>query len=129
VSERRYSFLNRPSLMRLDLACEPLSRAYDAHVYLVGSCLLRPDFRDVDVRVLLSRADWDGMFPGADPGKPFMHARWEVSCLAYSALLASQTGLPIDFQFQETEAANAEYPGMRSALGIRTQMMTTGAEP
>ena len=116
------SYLIRPRLIALDMACAPLARAYGLGVYLVGSCLLRPDYRDVDVRVLLSAKEWAGMFPGVDPAKPFLASScWELLCLALSEYLSRAAHrLPIDFQFQEVDAANAAYgKEPRVALGIR----------
>jgi len=117
-SERRGTYLLRPRLMALDLACAPLHRAFGYGVFLVGSCLQRPDYRDVDVRAILSDAEWRGMFPGLSPRDPFMDPRWEMLCMVLSEHLGLASGLPVDFQFQEAEAANAQHEGPRSALGL-----------
>lgn len=123
---RAGSYILRPRLIALDLACEPLNRAFEFGVYLVGSALERADFRDVDVRVLLTRAEWDGMFPGVDPAQPFLDPRWELLCLTMSEHLSRASGLPIDFQYQEVKTANeVHHSGKRSALGIRMVHMRT----
>lgn len=119
VPKKRPCYLHRPQLMALDIACAPLCLAFDGGVYLVGSCLERSDYRDVDVRAIVGRAAWDGMFPGVDPAKPYMNPRWEMFNLALSEFLATRTKLPIDFQVQNMDAANAEFPGRRTALGVR----------
>ena len=87
--------------------------------YHVGSSLANKDgWRDVDVRMMLSREEWDRWGFG-DPKRPHDSEKWQAVCLAFSALGKQMTGLPIDFQVQEVETANAENPkGGRSALGI-----------
>lgn len=39
--------------------------------------------------------------------------------MAFSAWGTAFTGLPIDFQFQHDERANATYDGIREPLGLR----------
>lgn len=107
----RALYLSPPDLYRLDTACIPLREAFDTP-YLVGSVLRRRDFRDVDVRLLLDDADFDGQFPDA--------GRLRVVNAAISVMLREATGLPVDFQFQRRTEANTEHPGSRSALGINS---------
>ena len=80
-------------------------RMFDEMPYLVGSCIERPDFRDVDVRIMMA---------GDDYSTPF----WKGVNLAVSLWGQKVTGLPIDFQVQQTDAANAEFTGPRHALGL-----------
>jgi len=78
--------------------------------YLVGSALTTADHRDVDVRLMLDDGTVDALS--------------EVVNLADLDLCVSLwgqrvTGLPVDFQVQGTEAANAEFHGRRHPLGLR----------
>lgn len=109
----RHYYLSTVELHRLDRACRDLwhaARADDGGVYLVGSASQRPDFRDVDVRMILPDEAFDRMF-GAEPGL------WRLFCYAVSRQLAADTGLPIDFQVQRQTQAN-EHDGSRNPLGL-----------
>ena len=48
-----WTHLEAPALDRLDLASVVVREIFDTPPYLVGSCLERPDYRDVDIRVIL----------------------------------------------------------------------------
>lgn len=80
--------------------------------YLVGSALLRSDYRDVDVRVMLSDESFELLAGVVD-----------LADLNLSVSLWGQqvTGLPVDFQVQCTSAANAQWQGRRHPLGLRPQ--------
>lgn len=82
----------------------------------VGSSLKTTQWRDVDVRLILSDDEyklWFGDFNG-----PALHnPKWQGLCLAFSQLGADMTGLPIDFQIQSEYEANKFFTdGERSAL-------------
>lgn len=117
----RITYLLRHKLIALELACVPIAKAFDYSVYLVGSCLERADYRDVDVRCILDPEQWAGLFGALDPARPFLDPRWELLCMSISELLGSKTGLPVDFQFQHRDVANANHPGakQRHPLGMR----------
>jgi len=95
----------------LDLACRPLVDAFGWGVFQVGSSLRRGTYNDVDVRCMLE----DGEFAQFFRGKP---DRLRILNAAVTLWLGRATGLPIDFQFQDTTAANADFNGPRSALGV-----------
>lgn len=80
-------------------------------MYLVGSVLERPDFRDVDLRVILSDEAFDSEY--SNPVKVRYMNR------ALSIWGQRETGLPIDFQVQRMTEANEQYHGERNAMGIR----------
>lgn len=105
----RMSYLHVHQMYALELACIPLQRAF-GNVYLVGSVLTRPDYRDVDIRVMMEEVD-------------FVRTTWsdrhELLRAAITVWLQQRTGLPIDFDFQEIKAANAEFNGQRSAIGFK----------
>lgn len=109
----RASYLNVPDFFRLDWCCAGLFQAFGRPPYLVGSALSRPTWRDVDVRLMLPDEQFERMFPN-QYALLFLNA-------TVSDWLKAQTGLPIDFQFQDTTRANAEHDGLRNPLGIRGQ--------
>lgn len=107
----RKTHLTTLDLHRLDLACEPLTRAFGHWTYLVGSVTERADFRDVDVRTILPDIEFDRLFHGQS-------GVWEAFCLGIASWLGQQTGLPIDYQVQRMTEANAKHPGgFRNPLG------------
>ncbi len=113
------SYIGAPACFQLELACQHLHQAFGEYgIYLVGSALQRPDWRDVDVRYILSDEEFDKLFPQA--GRYWEHdPRWLVLTSAISAWLSRETGLPVDFQFQPQTHANEHHPGPRSALGLK----------
>lgn len=89
-------------------------------IYLVGSALDRPDWRDVDVRMILDDEDFAKLFPTASDRSWEFDPRWLVMTVSISAWLSKETGLPIDFQFQPRTHANERHKsGRRNALGMR----------
>jgi hypothetical protein len=94
--------------------------AFGTPPYLVGSALAGKQWRDVDVRLILSDDEYAAMF-GIESGLPSRAMRcgkWVALCLAFSALGRQLTGLPIDFQIQQETHANKTYDGPRSSLGV-----------
>lgn len=81
-----------------------------------------PGWRDVDVRLMLDDEVYEAMGFG-DPKRPHDNARWVAFTLAFTELGRKMTGLPIDFQIQQTSRAN-EVDGNagRHALGIRSSL-------
>lgn len=112
-TEARTDLLTTVELYNLDVACRPISRAFDGGPpYLVGTAAdgSASAYRDVDVRLILDAEE----FAAACPAQ----ARWELLCLAVSAYLRERTGLPVDFQIQRTTEANARFSGIRNPLGM-----------
>ncbi len=93
--------------------------------YHVGSSLLNKQWRDVDVRLILSDEEYERMELG-NPAHPHENAKWVSLVMAYAALGRAMTGLPIDFQIQQQTYANAHYSQhdghVRSALGIMKRL-------
>ena len=108
---RPNGYITRPELWALDEACKPLRATFpDYGPYLVGSVTERPDFRDVDVRLILSDEQYDRLSDN----------EWGLLGFITSRHLATVTGLPIDFQFQRQSDANAAYGHKtRTPLGLR----------
>lgn len=118
---KKASYVGVPAIFALNLACRHLNAAFgDGHsCYLVGSSLDRPDWRDVDVVMMLSDNEFRRMFPKAHLQGQWEHdPRWLVMSVAISQWLAQQTGLPIDFKFQPSTWANERHQGFRNPLGI-----------
>lgn len=123
MSEKHYAHhLTTTAYFKLDAACIPLWRAFGRHggVYMVGSALRKPDWRDVDIRVILDDAEYDRLFVETD--KWGENAQWKIICISISHYLSSVTDLPIDFQIQRQTQANERYPTKedhrRNAIGL-----------
>ena len=115
MAENPWTYLDAPDLTRLDLASVLVHQWLDTP-YLVGSCLDRPDFRDVDIRVILFDERFDRLFPTERPIHPLRHLL-EVTITEH---YVKATGLRVDFQIQRMTEANTKYPaaGKRHPLGI-----------
>lgn len=83
--------------------------------YLVGSALERRDYRDVDVRFIMTDGAYDRLFRSKTG---WLNPLWSLMCTTISLWLSQQTALPIDFQIQRQTEANAAHSGKRSPLGI-----------
>jgi hypothetical protein len=117
------SGVGMPATLLLEQFGDLLVAAFDGEVpYQVGSSLETTTWRDVDVRLILDDETYAAMGFG-DPQRPQENAKWVAYTLAFSAIGKAMTGLPIDFQIQQTSQANAEHEGRRSALGIRRWIM------
>lgn len=115
--QRRASSLSPPEFYLLTAWGRTICEAFGAMPYLVGSCGRGEVFRDVDVRMMLDGDDalWIVTQPGQEP----MLAALNV---AVSMWGQRATGLPIDFQFQDQEAANVEFGDeRRNAVGIHRE--------
>lgn len=116
----RRSYLTTAQMLALDHACSLIRRSFDETPYLVGSVGERPDFRDVDVRLMLDDDDFDLRF--ADEGI------WSITCYAISRWLQADTGLPIDFQIQRQTEANEKFSGPRNPLGLGHRVFAGGGD-
>ncbi len=116
---KKVSYVGAPAVFALERECQHLNAAFGGYgCYLVGSAIERPDWRDVDVRFILSDEEFAALFPAA--GQHWEHdPRWLLLTVAISKHLSSVTGLPIDFQFQPQTHANAWHAGPRHAKGLR----------
>lgn len=89
----------------------------------VGDCsaLLRPDFRDIDIRLILddevvaSMFGVKGKFYDGEPGDVRLLLNIALSDLISRA---ANPPAPIDFQIQSMTEANVPEHGMRNPLGI-----------
>lgn len=109
-----------PQCILLQQFGQHIYNAFGHVPYWVGSSVTeKSGWRDVDVRVLIPDAEYEQSGYG-DP-KTFPHgshenAKWVSTVLAWSCFGKHLTGLPIDFQVQPAEWANANEPGGRGAL-------------
>lgn len=108
---RRGTSLGPPERYLIEQWGRMLHEAFGETPYLVGSVARSEPWRDVDVRLLLDADEFEHL-TGDDP------LRLQALNVAFSLWGQHMTGLPIDFQFQEVNAANDEFDGVRSALGI-----------
>lgn len=111
-------YVGAPACFALELACKHLNAAFDGRCYLVGSALERPDWRDIDVRLMMGDDAFKALFPDAGlSGHWEFDARWLVMTVAISGWLSKETGLPVDFQFQPSSHANKVHDKWRNPLG------------
>lgn len=101
----------------LDHACKPIWDAFGGGVYLVGTAAEssageRGEFRDVDVRLILEAKRYEKLQKLGPDVIAFLG-------VAIGQYLHSMTGLPIDFQIQHRDVANALHDGLRNPLGLR----------
>lgn len=115
MGQTPWCHLDAPDLDRLDLASIQVHE-WLGTPYLVGSCLDRPDYRDVDIRVILFDERFDELFPPERPMHPLRH----LLQVAITEHYVKATGLRIDFQIQRMTEANQQHPeaGKRHPLGI-----------
>src|SRR6478609_9509604 len=58
------SHVGAPACFALEAACQDINRAFGGFgCYLVGSALERPDWRDIDVRFIMSDDEFTAEFP------------------------------------------------------------------
>jgi len=106
-----------PATLLLEEFGSQVWHAFGTPPYLVGSALEGKQWRDVDVRLILSDTEYAAMFH-SEPAREHVNGKWVALCLAFSALGRQMTGLPIDFQIQQQTHANKTYDGPRSSLGM-----------
>lgn len=117
----RLSYLTVSEFYRLVQAVQPVNRAFDGMSYLVGSCTRRPDFRDVDIRMIVPDEKFEALFPTVE-FDPHLDAHWKLVNMAVSDWIDASAHLskPVDFQIQSMTEANRDYPeGTRNPLRSR----------
>lgn len=122
------SYVGAPAIFALEMACQFVNAALRTEssigcCYLVGSAMERPDWRDVDVRYIMSDEEFSVMFPAVDLTIDSaiweFDPRWLLFNTSICKWLREQTGLPIDFQIQPQTFANRRHDKPRSAIGLR----------
>ena len=89
-------YLGGPEHRSLEHAVSFVEEAFGSKLYLVGSATKSPDFRDVDVRMILDDEEFHGLFGRGGGTSPF----WSLLTVAISEYLERRTGLRVDFQVQ-----------------------------
>jgi hypothetical protein len=131
----KVNHVGAPKVFALELACQHINEAFDSEgfgCYLVGSCLQRPDWRDIDIRFIMPDEEFAKLFP--IPGSWLPHQvwiwehdpKWLLLTVSISEHLSKLTGLPVDFQFQPQTYANERYKGMRQAIGMKVERKEEG---
>jgi hypothetical protein len=122
VVNRSVSYLTTAEFARLNHACLPVRECFGfGSTFLVGSVMERPDFRDVDVRVILADDEFDATFPNV--------AMWSLFCLGMTEYLSKTSGLPIDFQVQRrTEATERFGEKSRNPIGTTGRWFAGGGD-
>ena len=114
------NYVGAPAIFALELACRDLCEAFNVSAcYVVGSAIERADWRDVDLRMILSDEAFSVLFPDAHDRVWEQDPRWLLLTVSISEHLSKVTGLPIDFQFQPQTHANDKHKGTRHAIGMR----------
>lgn len=129
---KKARYIGAPACFALEMACKTLRDAFGSEVdesshigiYAVGSCLERPDWRDVDVVMIMDDASFQRLFPDVTFGPGFganweFDPRWTLMVTLISRWLKEQTGLPVDFKFQPMSYANERHNKQRHAVGLR----------
>jgi hypothetical protein len=108
----RASYLTVSEFYRLAQVVETINRAFDGTTYLVGSCTRRPDYRDVDLRMILPDGDFARFFPTVAEDS-HLDGHWKLTNMAISDWIdaAAHLSRPVDFQIQSMTEANRDYPG------------------
>lgn len=116
------SGLGMPNALLLEQFGRVLFETFGEIPYHVGSSAPGNGgaWRDVDVRLMLDDKIYAAMGLG-DPERTHSNGRWVGLTLAFSLLGKHMTGLPIDFQIQQTSYANRLYGDghTRCAIGVR----------
>lgn len=109
---KRSDQLSTDEMYDLDVACTLIRKAFEPP-YLVGSSGIdgRHDYRDVDVRLMLSDEEFDAII-GEN------RYRWELLSLAIGDYLRLRSRLPVDFQIQRASEGNERHDKPRNPLGM-----------
>lgn len=125
---KKECYVGAPAIFKLEQACQHINAALRGSdrigcCYLVGSCMERSDWRDVDVRYIMTDESFASLFPEArmESAQWEFDPRWLLFNVSITEWLRSQTGLPIDFQIQPQTFANERHDKPRSAIGLRIQ--------
>jgi hypothetical protein len=120
---KRSNWLPAPAAFNLSMACVTVNKAFGDSFgcYLVGSSLRKRDYRDVDVRLIISDEGFAKLFGEGFERHPLLSPLWALMCSSISLFLQTHTGLPVDFQIQQQTKANEEFGGPghgRHPLGL-----------
>lgn len=111
MDKQRVNFLTVSENASIKLAAEPIDRAFAGSLgcYHVGSSITTPNYRDIDIRMIMDDTQFEAIF-GPTAASPACLDRWFLICWALSEWMQKRTGLPIDFQIQRQSEAQ-QYRG------------------
>jgi len=121
---KKVSYIGVPAVFRLELACRHIEEAYGDSFgcYIVGSSLKKPNWRDVDVVLIMRDEDFRREFPKVHDittGVFEFDTKWLLNSITLSTWLSEHTGLPIDFKIQPQTWANERHKGKtRHPIGL-----------
>ncbi len=120
---KKFCYIGPPGCFELEMAMKHVGDAFGRHCsYVVGSTLERPDWRDVDVRMILDDDEFAKLFPNVDLKNGAavweFDPRWLLLNVAITDWLRKHTGLPVDFQMQPRTFANERHKKKRNAVGL-----------
>ena len=121
--EKRVSFLSPAQQHALGLFGRVVREAWQETPYQVGSSLRDGEIpRDIDVRVMVSEAEFRRRFPNTNVERRFVCEQWRAQMMVWSEWGRQLTGLPIDFQVEPIEDADARFPTEeRRPIGSRLE--------
>lgn len=126
---RKTSYVGAPAIFKLEHCCSFIVQSFDCYgVYLVGSAIERPDWRDVDLRMIMSDEAFRAEFPNVHSlsNASWEHDhRWLLLTISISSWISAQTGLPVDFQFQPATFANERHGKPRKSMGFALSRRTS----
>ncbi len=111
ISQERVSYLSTVQWFNLNMCGSNIFKLLGFNVYLVGSCLYRKDFRDIDLRCIYLDEVFENSIIGSTDSTRRMFG------MIIGDWLSSRTGLPIDFQFQKSSEAKEYEDRKRVYLG------------
>ena len=108
---QRVSFLSPAQDQMLGLFGKVVRDAWQETPYQVGSSLRDGEIpRDIDVRVMISMAEFQQRFPGTDVGRRHVCEQWRAQMMVWSDWGRHLTGLNIDFQVEPQDDADRRFP-------------------
>lgn len=116
---KKASYIGVPAIFELKLACNHLTRAFGEDIYIVGSSTQRPDWRDVDLVMIMEDDAFEREFPDIFPKNCQWEfdPKWLILTCAISKWLTEKAGVPVDFKFQPRTWANENHKGNRDSIG------------
>lgn len=110
----RANYLSPSQAAMLGMFGRVVRDAWQEQPYQVGSSLEDGEIpRDIDVRVMISDADFARRFPGTNPEARHVCAQWRAQMMVWSQWGFYLTGLNIDFQVEPNDEANERFPTQR----------------
>ena len=116
TEKNRNIYIRMPEMRKLEHFCRLISSSMKSPVFVVGSCLARSDYNDVDIRAVMGDGRFEELF--GDYRNKEADMLWSLLCTSVSIYASQQTGLPIDFQVQseDEQCFHAGHPKLALTL-------------